>query len=76
MPWRELSEGAKEKDHHAQKQEHGVDRQICRAKPVVLARVREFVSQDPSTVGSKERRLQNDDVSDGNASQTFEASRG
>ena len=52
-----------------------MDRQICRAKPVVLARMREFVSKDPSTVGSKERRLQNDDVSDGNASQAFEASR-
>jgi hypothetical protein len=42
----------------------------------VLARVREFVSQDPSTMGSKERRLQNNDVSYGNASQTFEAFRG
>ena len=52
-----------------------MDRQICRAKPVVLARVREFVSQDPSTVGSKERRLQNDNVPNGNASQTVEASR-
>ena len=52
MPWRELGDGAKEKDHHAQKQEHGVDRQICRAKPVVLARMREFVRQDPvSTAG-------------------------
>jgi hypothetical protein len=38
--------------------------------------MREFVSEDPSTVGSKEGRLQNDDVPDGNASQTFEASRG
>jgi hypothetical protein len=38
--------------------------------------MREFVRQDPSTMGSKERRLQNDDVSYGNTSQTFEASRG
>ena len=53
-----------------------MDRQICRAKPVVLARVREFVSQNPSTMGSKERRLHDDNVSYGNASQTFEASSG
>jgi len=42
----------------------------------MLARMREFVSQDPSTMGTKERRLQDDDVSYGNASQTFEASGG
>jgi hypothetical protein len=53
-----------------------VDGQICRAKPIVLARMREFVSQNPSTMGGEERRFQNDDVSDGNASQTFEAFRG
>ena len=76
MPWRELGDGAKEKDRSAQKQQHCVYRQVRRAKPVVLARMREFVSQDPSTMGSKERRFQNDDVSDGNASQTVEASRG
>ena len=52
-----------------------MDRQICRAKPIVLARMRELVSQDPSAVGGKESRFQNDDVSDGNASQAFEASR-
>ncbi len=75
MPWRELGDGAKEKDHHTQKQQHRMDRQICRAKPIVLAGMREFVSQDPSTMGSKERRFQNDDVPDGNASQTLEASR-
>src|SRR5215470_217953 len=51
-------------------------RQICWAKPVVLACMRELVSQHPSTVGGKECRLQNDNVPYGNAAQTFEASRG
>jgi hypothetical protein len=76
MPRREPGDRAKEKDHRTQKEQQCVYRQICRAKPIVLARMRELVSQDPSTMGGKECRFQNDDMSDGDASQTFEASRG
>src|SRR5262252_6225048 len=74
MPWRELGDRTKEKDHSAQKQQHCVHRQICRAKPIVLACMRELVSQQPSTLLSKECRFHNNDVSYGDASEALETS--
>src|SRR5215813_13694395 len=38
--------------------------------------MREFVSQKPATLGSKEGRFQNDDMPDGNACEVPEASGG
>jgi hypothetical protein len=62
MPAREPGDGAKKKDHRAQSEQHGVSRKISRTQPIVLARMGELVSEEPSAVSGEQGRLHDDDM--------------
>ena len=72
MPSREPGDGTKEKHHHAEKQQHGVNREICRTQPIVLACMGELVRQEPSPMLGEQRRFHDDDVPDGDGSPSLE----
>ena len=76
MPSREPGDGTKGKHDHAEKQQHGVNREICRTEPIVLACMGELVRQEPSPMLGEQRRFHDDDVPDGDRSPTLETSGG
>jgi hypothetical protein len=64
MPTREPRDGAKERYCCAQPEQRGVSGKIGRTQPIMLARMGELVSEEPSAVSGEQGRLHDDDVPD------------
>jgi hypothetical protein len=76
MPGREPGDRTKGRHHRAQKQQRGVNRQVCGTEPIVLPGVRELVSEQPSTMPLEPCRLHDDGMSYGDRPRALETSGG